>query len=220
MGSLLCSIYVLGSLGSCEDTGRSRCTCGRSPFLDCKLLHATICNRTIISCFRSSEHHHLLFVGGELPLSPDQVLALLSPELNHVHQIFLYEHVFRMPALRRKLCRAFILWIQGLSNTVVSASGCYYSANDTILPSPDYVAPCGTLITPDTINCCVVESGNVCLSNSICYIPFSNTYYLSPCTDPTYSAPECPSYCGMYIFSRYRVSLHRLIKQRQSHGHQ
>jgi hypothetical protein len=79
---------------------------------------------------------------------------------------------------------------------VASASGCYYSANDTILSSPDYVSPCGTSSTSRSLNCCVVQSGNVCLSESICYAPGSNNYYLSPCTDPTYSAPECPLYCS------------------------
>lgn len=84
---------------------------------------------------------------------------------------------------------------------IASASGCYYSANDTILSSPDYVDPCGTMTTANFLNCCAVQSGNVCLSDSICYVPGSDTYYLSPCTDPTYSAPECPLYCSTFYLS-------------------
>ena len=83
--------------------------------------------------------------------------------------------------------------------TVALASGGYYSANNTILSSPYYVSPCGASTKPSPINCCAVQSGNICLSDSICYIPGSNSYYLSPCTDPTYSAPECPLYCSMSL---------------------
>ena len=167
-----------------------------SPFLDCKLLHVAICNCTIMSCL-GRQNTTIFSLWGRLSFVSLRSLPFSHP-LYCVFFLLLYEYAFSMLALRRMLCK---YWIQAFSIlTRVSASGCYYSANDTILPSPDYVAPCGTLITPDTINCCVIQSGNVCLSNSICYIPFSNTYYLSPCTDPTYSAPECLSYCGACVF--------------------
>ena len=94
----------------------------------------------------------------------------------------------------------FVVFWGYLLIVVASASGCYYSANDTILSSPDFVSPCGTSSTSRSLNCCVVQSGNVCLSESICYAPGSNNYYLSPCTDPTYSAPECPLYCGKSLY--------------------
>lgn len=85
---------------------------------------------------------------------------------------------------------------------IVSSSGCYYAYNTTILSSPDYVDPCGpiTSTTSSFLNCCALQSNNICLSNSICYDPnpIGGAYYLSPCTDKTYSAPECPQYCSMF----------------------
>ena len=82
----------------------------------------------------------------------------------------------------------------------VLSSGCYYADNSTIMSSPDYVYPCGdvTSSTSPVLNCCALQSNNVCLSNSLCYDPnqMGGAYYLSPCTDKTYSAPECPQYCS------------------------
>ena len=80
---------------------------------------------------------------------------------------------------------------------------CYYSANLTVLNSPNYVVPCGnTSAISDVLNCCDVGANNLCLSNSICYDPNTvpETYYLSPCTDETYSATECPQYCSKWLF--------------------
>ena len=148
-----------------------------SPFLDCKLLHVAICNCTIMSCLGHQSTTIFPLRGRVSLISPSKSSLLFLNRLTASSTFFLKEYAFRMLALRHMLCKQFKLWIQALSVAIrASASGCYYSANDTILPSPDYVAPCGTLTTPttpDTINCCAVQSGNVCLSNSICYIPFS-----------------------------------------------
>ena len=86
------------------------------------------------------------------------------------------------------------------SHTVWS-SGCYYAYNDTVLSSPDFVSPCiasnASYTNSTIVNCCDVQANNVCMSNSLCYEPGSpdHNYYLSPCTDKTYTAPECPRYC-------------------------
>lgn len=99
------------------------------------------------------------------------------------------------------------IWVQGfLVFTLTLASGCYESANDTILASPDWVSPCGTLKTGSTLGCCGLRAGLVCLSNSICNIPGSNIYMFSDCTDPDYSAPECPLYCH----NRTDINEHRI----------
>lgn len=93
---------------------------------------------------------------------------------------------------------------------IVSSSGCYYAYNTTILSSPDFVDPCGHITSSTVLNCCALQSNNICLSNSICYDPnpIGGAYYLSPCTDKTYSAPECPQYCSM--FARIPFAHHNL----------
>jgi len=82
----------------------------------------------------------------------------------------------------------------------VSASGCYYMANNTVYSSPGGVVPCGASNSPTIFNsCCNAEAGEVCLSDSVCYRPnnLGPMYYLSSCTDPRYTAPDCPQYCSM-----------------------
>ena len=82
----------------------------------------------------------------------------------------------------------------------VICSGCYYAYNSTILNSPQYVDPCigssDIPTTSETLNCCDIQANNSCLSDSLCFDPNrpGGAYYLSPCTDATYSAPECPQY--------------------------
>ena len=84
----------------------------------------------------------------------------------------------------------------------MSASSCYYEYDNTILSEPDWFEPCGTAdpTSSPVLNCCAVQSNNICLSNSICFDPNKEggSFYLSPCTDETYSAPECPQYCSMF----------------------
>lgn len=92
-----------------------------------------------------------------------------------------------------------IILTSSLAAAPVLASVCYYSANGSIFQSPNYVTPCGNpSATSGTINCCDLSANNICLSNSLCYDPnvSGGAYYLSPCTDRTYTAPECPQYCG------------------------
>ena len=95
------------------------------------------------------------------------------------------------------------------------ASGCYYADNSTVLSSPDYVVPCGdiTSTTSPFLNCCALQSNNICLSSSLCYDPnqVGGAYYLSPCTDKTYSAPECPQYCSMSFDFQISPELKRSI---------
>ncbi|KAG7008223.1 hypothetical protein G7Y79_00006g018430 [Physcia stellaris] len=82
------------------------------------------------------------------------------------------------------------------------ASVCYYSANNLVIPSPNYVTPCGNpSATSGVINCCDIsahiDANSSCLSSSLCYDPYWSAYYLSSCTDITYTAPECPRYCTL-----------------------
>lgn len=90
---------------------------------------------------------------------------------------------------------------------VVTASGCFYAYNSTVLPSPDFVEPCGTGNSAKShfVNCCAVKSQTLCLSNSICYDPYTDDgkYYLSPCTDPIYNASVCPRYCSKSTVKSY-----------------
>ena len=99
----------------------------------------------------------------------------------------------------------------------VSSSGCYYAYNSTILPSPDYVDPCGTVTSTNApfLNCCALQANNVCLSNSICYDPnrVGGAYYLSPCTDQSYSAPECPQYCSEWESHIFHASNELIARQ-------
>lgn len=86
------------------------------------------------------------------------------------------------------------------SGLATASEGCYYAYNNTIQAWPGSGSPCGTT-TPGnspSLNCCVVKSKNVCMSHNICYAPWTDggLYYLSPCTDPTYSAEACPQYCS------------------------
>lgn len=105
----------------------------------------------------------------------------------------------RSPAqLSHRLLLVFLISISQF--TAVAASGCYYAANSTVLQSPYYVDPCGTTTstTSPYLHCCALQSNNVCLSSSLRFDPnqVRGTYYISPCTDPSYSAPECPQYCS------------------------
>ena len=107
---------------------------------------------------------------------------------------------------------------------LVLSSGCYYAYNSTILPSPDYVDPCGTVTSANApfLDCCALQSNNVCLSNSICYDPNRVAYYLSPCTDQSYSAPECPQYCSEWesdVFGAYNGLTFRQQENRVDKNH-
>ena len=99
----------------------------------------------------------------------------------------------------------------------VSASNtetCYFSSNETIVQSAPYTTVCGsTQENSSVLNCCTLVEHNLCLSSSICYDPniLGGSYTLSPCTDPTYSAPECPQYCSKH-FSFYLS--HTALSQR------
>ena len=100
----------------------------------------------------------------------------------------------------------------------VTASGCYYAYNSTILHSPDFVDPCGTSPSSSNpyLNCCALQANNKCLSAGLCYDPnqIGGTYYISPCTDQTYRAPECPQYCSMSISNTNTSSNH--VRKAQS----
>jgi hypothetical protein len=79
----------------------------------------------------------------------------------------------------------------------VNADGCYYSANNSVWDSPSWVSPC-TQVTANApiVNCCAVNSNNICLSSHLCYNPnVPETFYLSPCTDSEYQSSICPRYC-------------------------
>ncbi|MCJ1350833.1 MAG: hypothetical protein MMC33_000814 [Icmadophila ericetorum] len=80
---------------------------------------------------------------------------------------------------------------------LVNASGCFYSANNSIWDSPSWVSPCGQItVNAPIVNCCDVSSNNICLSSHLCYNPNDpETFYLSPCTDPQYESAICPRYC-------------------------
>jgi len=106
-------------------------------------------------------------------------------------------------------CQMLLLMII-ISSNRVSASSCYYFANNTIYPSPGGIVPCGSATSPPTVtSCCNADAGDVCLSDSICYRPKISgpTYHLSSCTDSTYNAPECPQYCS--TSATYNVSYSR-----------
>lgn len=104
--------------------------------------------------------------------------------------------------MRFSICLNIFTVIQIASSTKIGRSipsACYYLANDTVFTSPRYMVPCGEpSATSGILNCCDIGANNTCLSNSICYDPntLTGTYYLSPCTDPIYSASECPQYCS------------------------
>lgn len=91
------------------------------------------------------------------------------------------------------------------SGFVTASEGCYYAYNDTIQAWPGKSSPCGTTMPGDStiLNCCAVKFKSVCMSHNICYAPWTDggLYYLSPCTDPTYSAEVCPQYCSKPHFS-------------------
>ena len=85
----------------------------------------------------------------------------------------------------------------------MTGSGCFYAYNSTILPSPEFVEPCGTSKSSagrSFVNCCATKSQNLCLSESKCYDPYTDDgkYYLSPCTDPSYNSSVCPQYCSKF----------------------
>ncbi|KAI4223924.1 MAG: hypothetical protein LQ349_007333 [Xanthoria aureola] len=103
------------------------------------------------------------------------------------------------------MSKSFLYWLCLLSSFIskrylVIASGCFYAYNSTILPSPEFVEPCGTNMSPagrSFVNCCATGFQNLCLAESICYDPYTDDgkYYLSPCTDPSYNSSVCPQYC-------------------------
>ena len=112
--------------------------------------------------------------------------------------------------VRSPPCGWLLLLLSSLLAAVdrVLSSGCYYAYNSTILPSPDYLDPCGTVTSTNApfLDCCALQANNVCLSNSICYDPNRRAYYLSPCTDQSYSAPECPQYCSEWESNVFHAS--------------
>lgn len=125
------------------------------------------------------------------------------------------------------LSRFLLYWLflhslNAPSRHLVTASGCYFAYNSTVLPSPNYVEPCGmsTLAEPSFLNCCVVQSQNFCMSNSICYAPYTDDgkYYLSPCTDPTYNASVCPRYCSKSMAMSLTSPQHLLPSNRGLHA--
>lgn len=136
----------------------------------------------------------MLFPKDDLLLSPYlsgfPILSAMSPSL------------FNCGLMSRSLVSWFFLPLWFISSPyTVTAPGCFYAFNSTVLPSPDFVEPCGVSnpsAEPSFVNCCVLQSQNICLSSSICYEPYTDDgkYYLSPCTDPDYNASVCPKYCS------------------------
>ena len=84
--------------------------------------------------------------------------------------------------------------------SLVSASGCYISANSTIDISYNFI-PCeSNYASSAVVNCCDLQAGHVCMSDKICFDPSQSEnsgFYISGCTDPTYSnSTVCPRYCS------------------------
>ena len=102
--------------------------------------------------------------------------------------------------------KILLLWAFAACISASFSDTCYYSANDSVFRSPNFLTPCGTASeTSGTLNCCNTRANNICTSHSICYNPNTEggSYYLSPCTDPAYSAPQCPQYCSEYSLGSY-----------------
>ena len=113
------------------------------------------------------------------------------------------------------MSKSSLYWLCLLSSSLskrylVTASGCFYAYNSTILPSPEFVEPCGTNMSSagPFVNCCATRSQNICLAESICYDPYTDDgkYYLSPCTDPNYNSSVCPQYCSKFTVVDNRPS--------------
>lgn len=109
----------------------------------------------------------------------------------------------------RSLCFLFLsqrlllpLIIISFSNvSLVFSKNCYFKSNHTVFTAPDYYTQCpNSSDNSSTQNCCAVLPNHACLTDSLCYDPGPHQYYLSPCTDNTYNAPECPQRCAKCTF--------------------
>lgn len=86
----------------------------------------------------------------------------------------------------------------------VQASTCYTQSNNSVFKGPDFITPCGDPTRESGfLPCCGngevshEDVNNTCTSNGICrdVVTGGANYYLSLCTDPSYSSSVCPQAC-------------------------
>ena len=96
---------------------------------------------------------------------------------------------------------SLVIFVQG-----IPASGCYYSANETVWQSPSMLKGCTSpQADRPVVNCCAIGYNNICLSSHLCFNPDdTHTFYISPCTDPQYESPVCPKYCRKSLSCKRR----------------